>query len=123
MWEGVGKTYRGEGDRKLFSEGGLLVRFAPPFFLLPPWRSLVGLSCLQKCNFLKFLVKFDLELGVLKAGCFKPGCLQFLHRSALLPLFAPGCGVLLCSCGCAHLRLSASGCVENDSLREFQRNI
>ena len=28
IWEG--KTYRGEGGRKLFSVGGLLVRFAPP---------------------------------------------------------------------------------------------
>ena len=36
MGWGEGKTYRGEGGRKLLSVGGLLVRFCPPRFFAPP---------------------------------------------------------------------------------------
>ena len=44
------------------------------------------------------------QLGVPKPGCFKPGCLQFLHGSALLRPFA-----LLCAF-CALLRPFALLC-------------
>ena len=57
------------------------------------------------------------ELGVPKPGCFKPGCLQFLRRSALLRPFVLFCALLrTCACAllrsfalfCAHLRVSAN---------------
>ena len=66
-------------------------------------------------------------MGVPKPDCFKPGCLQFLRRSALLRPFAPFCALLrpfapfcallrTCVCAllrsfCAHLRSFALVCV------------
>ena len=52
-----------------------------------------------------------------KRGCFKPGCLQFLRRSALLCSFAPFCALLrirvcaLLRTFCALLRSFACFCV------------
>ena len=49
-------------------------------------------------------------MGVPKPACFKPGCLQFLHGSALLRpfvLFELFCGLAF-ALFCAHLRVSAS---------------
>ena len=79
-------------------------------------------------------------LGVPKPGCFKPGGLQFLRGSALLPSFAPFCALvrsfalfcaLLQTCVrallwtfalfCTHLRVSASDRVWNDRVWELQR--
>ena len=49
-------------------------------------------------------------LGVPKPGCFKPGCLQFLRRSALLRSFADLCSRSLALI-CALLRAFACFCV------------
>ena len=46
-----------------------------------------------------------------KPGCFKPGCLQFLHGSALLHSFAPFCA-LLRTCVCALWRSFTRFCVQ-----------
>ena len=63
---------------------------------------MIGLRDSCACN--------GVMLGVPKPGCFKPGCLQFLHGSALLRSFAPFCA-LLRSCVCALLRSFACFCV------------
>ena len=59
-------------------------------------------------------------LEVPKPGCFQPGCLRFLRRSALLRSFVPSCALLrsfALLCGpafalfCAHLCLFALICL------------
>ena len=80
---GGGERIISGGVQNCFRGGVLWYVFPSPEFSTPPL----------------FLSE---ELGVPKPGCFKPGRLQSLRRSALLHSFAPFCA--LCALFCALLR-------------------
>ena len=66
---GGGKTYRGEGGRKPFSVGGLLVRFCPPLFFAPPFGVLWFLALYLLVIFAS-LLDSDSGLCVCVCVCF-----------------------------------------------------
>ena len=49
---------------------------------------------LSKVQMLNLVLGVWGSLGVPERGCFKPGCLQILGRSALLRSYAPFCALL-----------------------------
>ena len=77
--------------------------FFLPFLALPPALVVKPKTPIKKKN-RKFLGKTDppTQLNNGKPS-FKPGCLQFLHGSALLHSFAPFCALLrICVCALLH---------------------